>query len=208
MAYYPISLNLNNKRCIVVGGGKVAERKIRSLLSANANVLIISPDVTNYIKDLAEKKIITWLECEYDSQHLDGSFLVIAATNEREINKKISDYCNQNNILVNVIDALCESSFIVNAYIKQGDLQIAVSTSGKSPALARKIKEELSEKYGPEYGILLDILGEVRDVVKQKIADDRKKVFYELIDLDILDLIKQGNISEAKRRVQSCLSSY
>lgn len=207
MPLYPVSLNIKNKRCVVVGGGSVAERKIRSLLGAQANVFVISPLVTDKIAQLYKEKKITLLESEYESDLIQNSFLVIAATDDRLVNEAISKDCEKNNILVNVIDSFEESNFVVNATIKQKDLIISVSTSGKSPALARRIKEELSVKYGAEYGVLLEILGEFRNIVKKEVSDEqvRREFFTRATGPEILDLIKQEKVTEAKRRLKSWL---
>ncbi|WP_159446323.1 precorrin-2 dehydrogenase/sirohydrochlorin ferrochelatase family protein [Desulfonispora thiosulfatigenes] len=201
---------MKNKKCVVVGGGNVAERKVKSLLACSANIYVISPQITKNIEDLSLYKKISWLKEEFAPNLIHDSFLVIAATNNRIINEEISKYCEKNNILVNVIDSMENSNFIVNATMKQNDLVISVSTSGKSPALARKIKEELKLKYGKEYGILLEILGETRELVKANISDEnlRKEFFTKVIDTEILDLIKQEKVIEAKRRVKSWLLSH
>ena len=136
--------------------------------------------------------------------------MVIAATNNRKVNKSIANDCHQYNILVNVVDSPEDSNFIVNAFFRQGDLTLSVSTNGKSPALARKIKDDLKKIYGPEYGILLDILGEVRLLAPKKISSQtmRKNFFQDIIDSDILEMIRAGYIDGARERVKQCLLSY
>lgn len=210
MGLYPVSLNLKNKKCVVIGGGSVAERKIKSLVNASADTLVISPRITKNIEELYNEKKISWIKAEYTKALIQNCFLVIAATDNRLVNKTISKHCETNNTLVNVIDSVDDSNFIVNATMKQGDLIISVSTSGKSPALARKIKEELTLKYGAEYGVLLGILGEIRDEAKKQISDDnlRKEFFTRAIGPEILDLIKQEKVIEAKRRLKSWLLSH
>ncbi len=207
---YPISLNVANKKCTVIGGGIIAERKVKTLLSCQAIVEVISPEVTEEISLLSSQGKITWCKATYDSEFIKKSFLVIAATNNRKVNKSIANDCHQYNILVNVVDSPEDSNFIVNAFFRQGDLTLSVSTNGKSPALARKIKDDLKKIYGPEYGILLDILGEVRLLAPKKISSQtmRKNFFQDIIDSDILEMIRAGYIDEARERMKQCLLSY
>jgi len=207
---YPISLNLFGKKCSVIGGGQVAERKVVTLLSTGARLQVVSPLVTQRIEEIAANNKITWIKESFSQEFIKDSFLVVAATNNREVNKTISTYCQKNNILVNVIDSTIESNFIVNSFLKRGDLILAISTNGKSPALSRKIKEELKELYGPEYAILLNILGEIRDLAKKTIKDENKrnKFLKDVIEKDILHLIRSGRSEEARERVIQCLLSY
>ncbi|KJS88653.1 MAG: hypothetical protein JM58_00530 [Peptococcaceae bacterium BICA1-8] len=207
---YPISLNITRKKCIVIGGGKVALRKINSLLEAGAAVFLISPQISDEIMPLVNENRIHWIEKEYDSELLSDSFLVIAATNIREVNQQIANFCHAANILVNVVDSPKDSSFIVNSYLKQGDLTLTVSTNGKSPALSHKIKEELTIMFGPEYAVLLELLAEVREMAKIYIKDEarRSDFFRECVRTDILQIIKDYGIEEARERVKKCLLSY
>lgn len=208
--YYPVSLNIFNKKCSVIGGGKVAYRKTQSLLAAGAIVRLISPDVIDKIKNLAIDNKIIWIKKEFSQELIADSFLVIAATNNRGINNQIAKFCQKNNILVNVVDNINNSNFIVNSCIKQGDLTIAISTNGKSPALSSKIKEDLLKLFGPEYAVLLEILGEARELAKEKIIDEqeRNNFFRKIVRTDILEIISAGRVDEARERVKKCLLSY
>ncbi|KJS22538.1 MAG: hypothetical protein VR72_05730 [Clostridiaceae bacterium BRH_c20a] len=207
---YPISLNITRKKCIVIGGGKIALRKINSLLEAGAVVFLISPKISDEIRRLVNENLIQWIEKEYNSELVNDSFLVIAATNIREVNQEIANFCHAANILVNVVDSPNDSSFIVNSYLKQGDLTLAISTNGKSPALSHKIREDLTVLFGPEYAVLLDLLAEVRGMAKKNIEDEvkRNKFFREIVRTDILQIIKEYGIEEARERVKKCLLSY
>ncbi|MGI6226563.1 MAG: precorrin-2 dehydrogenase/sirohydrochlorin ferrochelatase family protein [Peptococcales bacterium] len=207
---YHVSLNLTNKTCMVVGGGNVAQRKINTLLEAGASVWIISPQISQKVQELVTAQKVNWIETELNFELLKKCFLVIAATNNRATNHEIASFCHNNDILVNVVDSLEESSFIVNSSFKQGDLTIAVSTNGKSPALAYKIKRDLEKIYGPEYALFIEILAEAREIAKEKIQDEksRSKFFREIVRMDIIELIQKGNIKEAKERVKTCLLSY
>ncbi len=208
---YPISLNLENKNATVVGGGKVAFRKVETLLSCGAIVKIISPQLIEGLKELIVTHNLLWISDYYQEHYLAQSFLVIAATNNREINHKISKYCRQNNLLVNAIDSREDSDFIVNSSFCQGDLMIAVSTNGQSPLLASKIKKDLAKTYGPEYQGLLELLGEARTLAKESISreEKRREFLIELLRTDeLLQLIKAGNKEAAMKKVMECLLLY
>lgn len=167
MTYYPVCLDIKNKRCVVVGGGKVAFRKVESLLEAGARVIVISPEIIPALQELVHKESrfveapfvnkITHLPREYKSGDIKkGTFLVIAATDDLQLNAKIADEAKRLNLLINVVDAPKLCNFIVPATLRRGNLTISVSTSGKSPALAKKIKEDLQNIYGAEYEDLLN----------------------------------------------------
>jgi precorrin-2 dehydrogenase/sirohydrochlorin ferrochelatase len=206
---YTISLNLVDKKCLVIGGGKVAYRKVISLLDAGAFVKVISDEfvesfktVNNHPRLKLEKK------CFSKSQIDKELFLVIAATNDKIVNNEIADLCNNNNILVNVIDNPKKSSFFVPAVLKRGDLTISISTNGKSPALSFKIKKELEKQYGEEYIKYINILGEIRKKVlaNEQDPDKRKQIFHSLVESDILELVKLGEEGMIKERIDECLS--
>lgn len=210
MNYFPVSLKVKDKKCVIIGGGKVAYRKAKELVNCGSKVEVISPYLDDKFKDLYQKNLIVWVKEKYNNSYLQDSFLVIAATNDREVNREIAQYCTDNNILVNVIDSLEESSFIVNSVFRQGDLTISISTNGKSPALSAKIKEDLNEIYGFEYAVLLQLLGEMRNIAKEKIPNDklRNDFFNRIVRSDIIDMIKEGRIDDARERMEKCLLSY
>ena len=173
--YYPVSLKVRNKKCVVVGGGKVAQRKIKFLLEKGASVTAISPEITSVLDKLRRDGKISHSPVTYLSSHLKDAFLVIAATDDRTINSRIAKDANKLGILVNVVDSPTESSFILPAILSRGDLTIAVSTAGKSPALARKIKEDLALIYSGEYGDVVDIVAKAREKIKRKYPSSEKR---------------------------------
>lgn len=207
---YPVSLNIYQKKCLVIGGGNVALRKVNSLLEAGGDIFVISREILPPLQKLVDEKKIKWISKEINYDFLNDSFLVIAATNCRATNRQISEFCHKKSILVNVVDSPEESSFLVNAYLKQGDLTIAVSTNGKSPALASKIKSDLTKSFGSEYALLLEILAEARELAKIYIPDDKKRnhFFRELVQSDILEFIQERGLEEARERVKTCILSY
>ncbi|GAW93600.1 precorrin-2 dehydrogenase/sirohydrochlorin ferrochelatase family protein [Calderihabitans maritimus] len=207
-SYYPVFFDLSRRPCLVVGGGKVAERKVRDLLRAGAAVTVISPQLTGGLEELARRGAIQYLARPYQAGDVEGYFLVVSATGDKSVNEQVARECHARDIPVNVVDAPALCTFIVPAVLRRGSLAIAVSTGGKSPYLAGKIKKKLEEEFGPEYAELTDLLGEVRDEVLKACQDPlkRKEVFRCLVESDLLELIKQGNKKMIRERISRCLS--
>jgi precorrin-2 dehydrogenase/sirohydrochlorin ferrochelatase len=182
--YYPVNLKIENKKCVVVGGGKVAERKINLLLEKGALVTVISPKITSLLEKLWRATKVNYLPVTYSPSSLKDAFLVIAASNDRTVNSRVAKDADQLGILVNVVDSPAESSFILPAILSRGDLTIAVSTAGRSPALARKIKEDLALIYSKEYGDLIEILAQARERIKRKYPDPerRQQIWREIME--------------------------
>jgi precorrin-2 dehydrogenase/sirohydrochlorin ferrochelatase len=212
---YPISLNISDQLCLVIGGGKVAERKVLSLLEARARVRLISPQLTARLRELAEAGQIDWLaRCFQPGDLVDGPFflLVFAATDSRQVNESVAREAATAGKLVNVADAPERSSFHVPAMVRQGDLSIAVSTNGKSPALAARIRKQLGADYGQEYAVLLDLLGRIRERTlageHDGLAHDglaRKNLFENLLHEDILRWIKTGQWEQLRSHLRAVL---
>jgi precorrin-2 dehydrogenase/sirohydrochlorin ferrochelatase len=202
---YPISLNIHNRLCVVVGGGQVAERKILSLLPERARVQVISPQVTETLAALAHSGELRWLARPFCSGDVDQAFLVFAATDKREVNEAVQREAEAAGILVNVADAPEQCSFQVPAVLRQGALILTVSTSGRSPALAAQICRQLEAQYGPEYAILLNLLAQVRDQALLHIQDSRKRrmLFQNLLDTDILRWIQTGQWDQIEQHIQT-----
>ena len=200
---YPISLNLAGRSCLVVGGGSVAERKVLSLLECEARVTVVSPRLTARLRRLVEDGRIGYRAGEFHPEDLRGMFLVIAATDKDAVNHLVSRECMERNLLVNVVDDPPHGNFYVPAVVRRGPLQIAVSTGGCSPLLARKIKEELAARYGPEYGEFTVWLGEMRARALKEIVDpeQRHRVLASLVDDQVLRLLAEGRPARAKERV-------
>lgn len=187
MKYYPLLLDLKGKKCAVVGGGVVAQRKACSLLKAGAQVRIISPDLTQNLKKLAGQNKISWTGSAYQERHIRGSFLIIAAVSDKKINSKISRDAKKAGILVNVVDSPQESGFIVPSHISRGDLIISISTSGKAPALSKRIRKDLTKLLVPRYSEFLKTLQEIRKDLKTRCSKTklRKKVLNILTESKI-----------------------
>lgn len=205
--YYPVNLDLQKRKCLVVGGGKVAERKIEGLLECGALVKIISPDLTPKLQEIVQAGQVDYSYQEFQEKDLEGIFLVIGATNVSAVNEQVAQAALANNILVNIVDAAPLSNFIVPSTHRQGLLSISISTGGASPALAAKIRREIGKSYGQEYAEFLELLQEFRSQVIGKYPNqkDRKKVFQSIIDSDILELIREGNQEKVKERIAECI---
>lgn len=204
---YLISLDLTDRECLVVGGGQVAERKVRSLLECGARVRVVSPEITPGLKALAEEGRIAYRPGFYRASDLEGVFLVIGSTDREEVNSQVAGDCSARNLLVNIVDDPARGNFFVPAVLRRSSLTIAVSTGGKSPMLARKIREEMENTYGPQYGEFLDMLGALREEVIRSVADGEKKrdILESLVDDTVLSLLREGRMDMLKERL---LSAY
>jgi siroheme synthase-like protein len=198
--YYPVYIQLREQPCVVIGGGKIAEGKVEGLLAAQAKVTVIAPDLTPYLHHLMEQKRITYLARTYQPGDLTGAFMVICATDQAEINHKVWEEASANRQLVNVVDDTPRCNFIAPSILRKGDLTIAISTSGKAPALAVRLKEHLQREIGPEYERFLELAGELREPLAQRIPDFemRKALWYELMDSEILNVLARGDESSAR----------
>src|SRR5512147_3181782 len=173
MKFYPAYLDLRDRPCLVIGGGAVAERKALSLLEAGAEVTIVSPSLTPKLQKLSVSGKITHRQKNFDEQDLAGEALVVVATGSPDVNVVAARACKKRHILVNVAAPPEESTFIVPSLVERGELLIAVSTAGASPALAKRIRQELERQYGTEYGLFLEKLSTVRSRVLETIPDER-----------------------------------
>lgn len=199
--YYPIYLDIREKRCVVVGGGDVAERKILRLLECGAVVSVVSRKLTTTLVDMVEYGQIIHVDDNYDQQYLAGAFLVIGATDQEEVNDRIAKDCRARGVMVNIVDDPGRCDFILPSLVNRGSLSIAVSTDGKSPALARKLREDLSVQFGPEYEGYLDLLGWLREMIiaAGRPADDNRDIFTALVNSSLHGHIRAGRWQEAQQ---------
>ncbi|MEN6325287.1 MAG: bifunctional precorrin-2 dehydrogenase/sirohydrochlorin ferrochelatase [Syntrophomonas sp.] len=207
---FPIYLDLSGKNCLVIGGGPVAERKVENLLEYEVNIKIVSPQVEKRIKEWSLEGSITWLPREFEEHDLDGIFMVFVATNDGSVNQWVVELCRQRGILANAVDDPPNCDFFVPSLIRHNSLVVAISTEGKSPLFARKLREELEEVITPEYGEFVEILGELRTRIKNDVLDIelRRKIFENLVNSDILSLLKAGEKEKARERIEQCMSSW
>lgn len=209
-SFYPIYINLLNKSCLIVGGGIVAQRKVENLLEYGASITLVSPQITPIIKQYEQSGVIKVVERNFEAQDLDYVFMVFIATNDSEVNRYIAELCVSRQILVNAVDDPPNCDFFVPAVVKRGSLAIAISTTGKSPLLARQIKEDLENIYSEEYSEYVDLLGEYREMIKNSIPDINKRrlALAALIDLEILEGLKAGEREKVRERMEECISSW
>jgi len=206
--YYPVLLNIQNKKCLVVGGGEVALRKTQTILEHRASVLCVSPAFCDELNSLSEQGKIQALHKEYETTDLDDVYLVIAATDDPEINEKVATEAKQRKVLINVVDRPDLSDFIVPSYFTRGDIIVAVSTSGRSPALARKIRTELEAALKPEYAQLALIASEVRGELKKNGMEVSAEQWQQALALNsIVELIKRGKNKEVREIILARLNA-
>ncbi|MBI4283119.1 MAG: bifunctional precorrin-2 dehydrogenase/sirohydrochlorin ferrochelatase, partial [Chloroflexi bacterium] len=184
--YYPVFLKISSKRCVVVGGGQVALRKVRTLLEHGASVEVISPDLCPELSQLAESGTIGVRQRSYQAGDLQDAAIAIAATDSRQTNLEVAQEARRKAVLVNVVDDAESSDFIAPSYLRRGDITIAISTAGRSPALARKIRSKLEKDFGEEYASLALLLDEVRAEVKQQGIKVDGDAWQDALDLDLL----------------------
>ena len=208
MVLYPINLHLTGCPVLVVGGGQVAERKINTLVAAQAAVTIISPELTPGLQVLAKNGALRWRQRIYESGDIETFSLVFCATNRREVNQTVAREARERGKLVNVADGPEEGNFSLPALVRRGDLLLTVSTGGQSPALVRKLRRELEARYGPEYEELLLLLGRIREEMKEYFAtSSERELFWRLALTDeVLDELRSGNLKEAEERIRHAAS--
>jgi siroheme synthase-like protein len=197
--YYPIFLDVENRDVVIIGGGAVCARKAETMMRYGARVKVVAPEVTDEIKGWAKDGRLEVTRKKYDEADLAGASIVIASTDDACVNGRIARDCRRRKIPVNVVDVthLCE--FIVPAIVEHGSIQVAVSTGGKSPALARTLKENLQKFVGPEYAELNDLLGTLRPAAKKVLPTDtdRKRFFDGILAKGVLEMLRDGRRREA-----------
>lgn len=186
--YYPINLKIEDMKIAIIGGGKVAYRKCKNFLDFNKNVTVISEDFIEEFEDL--KDCIDTIKDNYNEKYIEDVFVVVAATNNEDVNREIGLYCREHGKLVNVVDDADLSNFTVPSFVKRGDLLLSVSTGGKSPSLSSKIRKDLEEVYDESYEEYVNLLGEARKKIIKNTEDikERRKKLNDLVNLTIEDL--------------------
>ena len=209
MKGYPIFLiGLAEKRCVIVGGGSEAERKVTGLLECDAAVTVISADLTPQLRLWAEGGIITWLPRPYRRGDLQGAYLAIVTDNSPTIRAAIYHEAETERVLLNVEDDAAHSHFTTGAVMRQGALTIAISTSGCAPALAVRLRQQLERTFGPEYALFLDWLRAVRAPLAARYPNlsERRARWYALVDSEILSWLRQGRVDLARQRMAEILA--
>ena len=208
--YYPVYLNLKGKRVVVIGGGEVAERKVTSLMEAGAAITVVSPGLTPKLLSLIKANAMDWQKRPYTHGDCSGAVMVLSATDDPKVSQAVWDEATRAGVLVNTADqpALCD--FIMPAVVRRGDLTVAISTGGASPALAATLREKLSRMLGPEYEQLLEVLARARPEIQRRFEDerDRKALHYRILDSDLMTLLQQGDRDGAERRLKEIVEDF
>jgi precorrin-2 dehydrogenase/sirohydrochlorin ferrochelatase len=207
MQTYPIFALIADRPCLVVGGGAVGERKVRDLLQAGALVTVVSPELTPALTALAVQGEIRHLQADFQEEQVKGMALVIGATDDLEVNARVSAAAQVRGIMVNIVDQPDLCTFIVPAQVRRGELTLAISTGGASPALARKIREELELHFGPEYGPYLALLQSVRLhlLTARRGHPDNAALFRRLVDSPLLSALSRGDMNKVSQILKEIL---
>lgn len=202
MKYYPAFIDLKDKKAVVVGGGQVAERKVRLLVNAGASVVLVSPDITDQIRKLAEKGLLSHIKRNYRKGDLDGAFIVIAATSSSVLNMRIG---RDAGYLVNVVDMPSEGNYIVPSIVKRGPLTIAISTEGASPAVSKAIRKEIERHYSKEFALYLRFVETIRKKAFKKIKHPlkREKFLRSLASHEFMKTLREEGFRTAQHNVLS-----
>jgi len=207
---YIACLNLGGKRALVVGAGRVGLEKTKALLECGADVLVVAPEAHEEVRALAADRELTWVPKNFEPSDLDDATLVIAATEDTSVNTAVFEAAEARNMLVNVVDVPSLCNFVLPAISRRGPIAVGVSTSGASPALAKRIKREIESRLGPEYAVLATLLDEQRSWAKTSLPGyDERRAFFESIvegDPDPIDLLRTGKVDRVKELIEAAKS--
>ncbi len=205
MKGYPLFLiGLEKRRCVVVGGGREAERKVEGLVECDAATTVIARDVTDRIRSLATEGRLIWIARNYRSGDLKHAFLVIADRRDHASNSRIWNEAQSEGALINIMDDVEHCDFIAGSVIRRGALTVAISTSGCAPALAVRLRERLQRELGPEYATFLEMMRAAREPMARRYPDfdERRARWYELVDSDIIEHLRAGRTDLARARLK------
>jgi precorrin-2 dehydrogenase/sirohydrochlorin ferrochelatase len=207
--FYPIYLNLENRRVVVIGGGEVAERKVESLIGTGAAITVISPEITPMLDSLAQENKIQIHRRAYASADCEGAALVFSATDDADVSRAVFSEAAKAGALVNTADQpeLCD--FIMPAVVRRGDIAIAVSSGGTSPGLAGQLRNKIAGIVGPEYAQLAELLSQCRREIRLRVPDplQRKALHNRILNSDIIDRLKRNDREGAERRLREIIES-
>jgi precorrin-2 dehydrogenase/sirohydrochlorin ferrochelatase len=207
MRYYPINLDIKGRQCLVVGGGRVGSRKVDTLVQCGAVVTVVSAEVSPTVKQLADEKAILLKQRAYRASDVEGMFLVIGATDNETLNRQINADAERLNLLCNIADRPEICNFILPAIVRRGSFVMAISTAGKSPAFAKHVRKRLETQFGPEYGMVLELMGAIRSKLLAGAHEPEvhKPLFEQLIDGDLVALIKDQQIDRIDQLLERVL---
>ena len=202
---YPVNLLVTGRRCVVVGAGRIAARKIEPLLEAGADVTVVAPDVGETVRAWAGEGRIRLVERPFTEADVDDAWLVITATDDPEVNRAVFEAGEARRIFVNSADDPANCSFTLMSVVRRGDIVVTIGTNGRSPALATFLKDHVRDEMGPEYETLLELLSEAREEMRSAGRSSEDADWRAAIDSGILELIREGRESEAREQLRSCL---
>jgi siroheme synthase-like protein len=208
-AYYPLFADLRGRRCVVIGGGLVAQRKVTTLLRFGAKVTVVSPAATQRLRRYAKQGTIRYVPRRFKACDLDEAWLVYAATDDEAVNQRVFQTASRQRIFTNVVDQPPLCSFIAPAIMKRGELVIAISTGGASPTVAKRLRREFERTIGAEYAELLQLLKSLRPIAKRKLPSyhDRKRYFDRLIQGRTFAFVRRGKTTAARRTALALLEA-
>ena len=204
---YPVNLLVSGRRCVVVGGGRIAARKIDALLDAGATVHVVAPRIDDEVRAWRNEGRLTADERAFRASDLDGAWLATAATDDPSVNRAVFAAGQERRVWVNAADDPDNCSFTLMSVVRQGDLVVTIGTGGRSPALATYLKDHVTSEMGPEWGVLLDLLSEAREQQRAEGRSTETLNWRRALDSGMLELIRAGRTAEAKELLQTCLSS-
>lgn len=204
---YPVNLLVAGRRCVVVGAGRIAARKVEALLEAGAEVHVVAPEVGDEIAAWRDARRLTVDQRGFEPSDLDGAWLATAATSEAAVNRAVFDAAEARRLWVNAADDPEHCSFTLMSVVRQGDLVVTIGTGGRSPALATYLKDHVTEEMGPEWAELLEMLSEARERLRAGGVSSETVDWKRALDSGMLDLIRAGRQAEAKELLEACLSS-
>jgi len=207
--FYPVYLNLKNKRVVVVGGGAVAERKVESLIGTGAAIVLISPEVTSRLDSLAQSNHIQLHRRAYSSGDCAGAALVFSASDDAKVSASVFEEATKAGAFVNTADQPSLCDFIMPAVVRRGDVAIAISTGGTSPGLAAQLRRKIGRIIGPEYAKLAQLLSKARPEIRSRVpdAEQRKALHYRILNSDIIDRLKRNDSAGAERLLREIIES-
>ena len=207
LAGYPVNLLVRGRRVVVVGGGRIAARKIEPLLEAGARITVIAPRVDPEVRGHADASRLELVEREFRPSDLEGAWLALTATDDPAVNAAVHAAGESMRVWVNSADDPANCSFTLMSVIRRGDLVVSVGTGGRSPALAARLRRQLGEEIGPEYATLLDLLSEAREALRSSGRSSEDADWQSVFDGGIVELVRTGRVDEARELLRTCLSS-
>jgi precorrin-2 dehydrogenase/sirohydrochlorin ferrochelatase len=208
--HYPLFLDISGQRCLVVGGGRVGERKVAALIEAGALVEVVSPKITDALSEWAESGTVDWHGRPFETEDVTGALLVFGATDDTDVNGAVASAAKQAGVLYNDAIERDRCDFIVPSTVRRGGLTLAASTGGGSPAYARLVRERLEETFGEEHGEVVALFEQLRPRVMALFPDDpsgRRAVWDQLVSWEMVEWVRDGNDRAIEERVTQCLSS-